>query len=348
MCQNNKTMKFFISKNKKLPRDAQKGLLPREEFMTKGKERFLAAFDASELARNARAASAQARPAYVTMFFKAGVGVMAMLAVGVGLSAYADTANVAVTNPLYPLKRISENVRLALAPTAEKPQLEATFAVRRADEIATLQASAPASPLIPKLTNDMDQDIDSSLAAAVNAKGTVAVSVSVGSSGTGSPSASAAGSAAGYGVGSERAGRVHILGNGGEGIAATTAVPSTISAATTSSAISSATINVYCSAFDNSTSSILIGHLEGALSLHPGVFTQFNKQCGDDSANGQDWRTRYPGGGIGASATTTTTIIATTTIMIPGRYEGKDADDNTGVVASATVKAGVRITPIGL
>lgn len=283
-------MKFFISKNKKLPPAAQKQLLPREEFMTKGKERFLAVYDASDLARNAQ----QARPAYAAAFFKAGVGVLAVLAIGVGLSAYADTANVAVTNPLYPLKRISENVRLALAPAAEKPQLQATFAVRRADEIAALQASASSSALIPQLTNDMEQDIAASLLASTNATATATtpvVSVKVGT---------------------------RIAGPRGftNGAGTTTVVSSTISAvATSSSTVDTGTIDVYCRAFEVSTSGVLIGHLEDDLSARSGALLQFNKQCGSESNSDQNGPYRRSAGESIPITTPTTTIVTATTSL---------------------------------
>ena len=158
-------MKFFTSKTKKLPREAKKILLPREEFIAQGKERFLAAFDASAFAANTRVRHSPR----VEMFFKIGIGAMAALCIAVGLSAYADTANVPVTSPLYPLKRISENVQLTLTPMSRRPQLQATFAVRRANEIAALQTSQPSSTLIPELTSNLDQDIQSSLGVSVSA-----------------------------------------------------------------------------------------------------------------------------------------------------------------------------------
>ncbi len=152
-------MKFFISKYKKLPRAVEKSLLPRKEFIAQGKERFLAAFDVSSLA----AAHPAARQARTAMFFKLGIGAMAVFCVAVGVSVYADTANVPPTSPLYPLKRLDENIQLTLAPASEKAQLQATFAVRRANEIQTLQAANPSSTLIPKLTSDLNQEISSSL-----------------------------------------------------------------------------------------------------------------------------------------------------------------------------------------
>jgi hypothetical protein len=157
-------MKFFISpQDKKLPQEARKSLLPRDEFIAQGKEKFLAAFDASPLA----GASAGKNPApafHWTMFFRAGIGALAVICVAIGISAYADTANVPPTSPLYPLKRLEENVQLAVTPTDDQAQLQATFAVQRANEIDALQMQQPKSPMLPALTMDLDTEISSSLA----------------------------------------------------------------------------------------------------------------------------------------------------------------------------------------
>jgi|GEM_PF-2170660 hypothetical protein len=261
-------MKFFTTKTKKLPRAAQKSLLPRKEFIEHGRERFLAAFDASALARGATIAtttSAPAQPAYVATFFKIGIGALAALCVAVGVSAYADTANVPPTSPLYPLKRLSENVQLAVAPAPEKAQLQATFAVRRANEIAALQALAPSSTLIPKLTSDLDEDISSSLSASV-------------------------------GVGNGNSERDHGRGNsngngnsgGNNGAHATSSTSALITASSTfaSSTEDAGPINVYCGAFNVSTSGVFIGRLESNLALHPGALAEFNEQCGSAKNNG--------------------------------------------------------------
>ena len=246
-------MKFFISKTKQLPPAAQKGLLPRKEFLTKGKDGFLAAFDASALAMNAR----PARPPYTTIFFKVGIGTMAALCIAVGVSAYADTANVPATSPLYPLKRLSESVQLALTPAPEKAKLQATFAVRRAEEIAALQISAPSSTLIPKLTNDLNQDISSSLS----------VTVGVG------------GSKNKDGNGRNR----NNSDNTSNAVIATSS--------------DAGPVNVYCKAFDVSTSGVLIGSLESDLTLHPEALARFNKQCGSERhANSESSSVAQPSG----------------------------------------------------
>jgi hypothetical protein len=296
-------MRFFNKqKNKKLPRAAQEGLAPRKEFIERGKERFLAAYDASALAHGAQDGAYSynrqpARPAYITAFFKVGIGAMAALCIGVGLSAYADTANVPPTNPLYPLKRLSENVQLAVTPTPEKPQLEATFAVRRANEIEDLQTSQPSSTLIPKLTSDLDEDISSSL---------------------------------NMNDDEGKSGRVHA----GENFVVS--ATSTASSTALSTSTDSATIDIYCGAFDVSTSGVFIGRLESNLVLHPRALAEFDRQCGsgkdtNDNATstssinngigdgGGNHGDRGDGGsGEGDATTTASTTIITGTSSLGG------------------------------
>lgn len=244
-------MKFSISKNKKLSPEAKKGLLPRKEFLTQGKQRFLAAFDASPMAVHGASAPRAGRPAPQrsgwAMFFRVGASALAAIAVAFGVSAYAATAaNVAPTNPLYPLKRLVENVQLAVAPPQAKAQLQATFAVRRANEIDALQVEHPTSTLIPQLTTDLDTEISSSLAEANQ------------------PASSSNPNAANINAGAEGA------------------------------------VSVFCGAFVKSTSSVLFGHLESGLVLHPNILNQFNEQCGSESRHGE--------GAAGSGATASTTV----------------------------------------
>ena len=144
-----------------LPEALKKGLSPRPGFLEEGKHNFLAAFDASALSRpQILAATKNSR---ITYLFKFGIGALAFVAVIVSASAYADTANVSATSPLYPLKRLGENVQLALTPASQKARVQATFAVRRVDEITQLQATQPSSTLIRSLDNDLNADISSSV-----------------------------------------------------------------------------------------------------------------------------------------------------------------------------------------
>ncbi len=131
---------------------------PRKQFTEKAKERFLAAFDAHYGVRGK--AEVKSRMAgWAKGFIVAGAFVAVMMSV----SAYADTANVPADSPLYPLKRLSENVRLALTPTDDQAQLEATLAVRRANEIQDLATRKPSSTLIAGLSADFVNDVSSSL-----------------------------------------------------------------------------------------------------------------------------------------------------------------------------------------
>jgi hypothetical protein len=154
-------MKFKLSKeNSELAPSLQKALLPRKEFVQEGKQKFLAAFDISGLARPQHAVSK------VTLFFKFGIGALAAVAIVAGATVYADTANVSASSAFYPLKRLGENVQYTLTPTQDKAQLQATFATRRVQEIKDLQANNASSTLIPALTDDIDEDVSSSLSLA--------------------------------------------------------------------------------------------------------------------------------------------------------------------------------------
>lgn len=56
-----------------------------------------------------------------------------------GLVAYADNRNVSVDSPLYPLKRVGEQVRLTVVPVVREPELRKEFARRRASELAEVE-----------------------------------------------------------------------------------------------------------------------------------------------------------------------------------------------------------------
>ncbi|HVN26673.1 MAG TPA: DUF5667 domain-containing protein [Candidatus Paceibacterota bacterium] len=133
---------------------------PDEAFVRRGKERFLAAFDARFGTRPERAA-AHGLPGWM----RAATAVLAGAIFMVSVAAYADAANVSADSPLYPLKRWSEGVRLALTPTNGQAQFEATLAARRANEIADLSTRKPTSSLISGLAVDFDDAVSSSLAA---------------------------------------------------------------------------------------------------------------------------------------------------------------------------------------
>ncbi len=141
----------------------KKWLRPRKEFVAKNKAAFLAVFDAAHPEATGK------RTHGFTALAKVFVAFGALVAIFAGMSVYADTANVAADSPLYPLKRLSENVQLAIAPSGEKAQLQAIFAARRADEITALKVTNPSSTVIAGLTNDLNADVDASLSDAQSA-----------------------------------------------------------------------------------------------------------------------------------------------------------------------------------
>lgn len=136
---------------------------PSKEFKEKTKEGFLAAFDARY------PASARPRPSEFVLALRALAIVLAVVVVTLGgTSVYADTANVPAESPLYPLKRLGETVQLALTLSDAKPQLEASFAARRAAEITDLETQHPTSTLLPRLANDLANSVNDSLNGAGN------------------------------------------------------------------------------------------------------------------------------------------------------------------------------------
>ncbi len=272
-------MKIPIFKNRTLSRETQKELRPRKEFIERGRERFLAAFDASPLAAGARAGAykiGKDRRSYAALFAKIAIGIVAVLCVATGFSVYADTANVPVTSPLYPWKRLGENVQLAFAASAEqKAQLQATFAVRRAQELQTLTATHPSSTMIPRLANDLNEDISSSLSVVVSGENGLS---GVGHGHERGQSRGDHGAGITAGVGTEISSTAFVATATSEGMASTSvSVPASGSDHESNGA--AGPLGVYCAAFNSSVSGVFIGHLEEGLTAHPGAFAEFNRWC---------------------------------------------------------------------
>ncbi|HVM76894.1 MAG TPA: DUF5667 domain-containing protein [Candidatus Paceibacterota bacterium] len=137
--------------------DFKKLLHPDRDFAAEAKERYLAAFDA----RHGTRPEAVRRAPHA--WAKVLIAAAACAAIMMSVSAYADTANVAADNPLYPLKRLSENVRLALAPQGEQAEIQVSLADRRANEIEDLSVRKPTSTIIAKLSLDLQDAVSSSL-----------------------------------------------------------------------------------------------------------------------------------------------------------------------------------------
>ncbi len=76
---------------------------------------------------------------------------------------YANERNVNPLSLLYPLKRYHETIRKTFAKTEEMPNLYLELAERRIDEIEYLKNESPESYRIGKLSNDLKEELESSL-----------------------------------------------------------------------------------------------------------------------------------------------------------------------------------------
>jgi hypothetical protein len=169
-------MSLFRKKRKTLKAIEQE-LMPDRQFAEKAKQQFLASFDFHQSTRSAGAVflsgtRENADSTRTMRVWRYVGGFAAALALITATSAFADVANVAPTNPLYPLKRLAEQTQLDFASNSEKPILELSFAERRAAEVDALAAASNATsntPLIANLTASLDDDVSSSLAGATQA-----------------------------------------------------------------------------------------------------------------------------------------------------------------------------------
>ncbi len=136
-------------------------LSPSRAFEAKAKARFLAAFDA-------RHGIPSAQPVVRLGFvFKATAGLAALLMVLFGsVSVYADTANVPADSVLYPWKRLTESVQLAVTPASQKAELQATLAARRVAEIDDLETRQPTSTVLVNLQSDANAAVNASIVSA--------------------------------------------------------------------------------------------------------------------------------------------------------------------------------------
>lgn len=110
---------------------------PREEFLNSSRELFLA-----EVAKR-RVAPYAPQLAWRQWGLRAvrySVAFAGLVIVGTsGLVAYADTTNVSLDNPLYPLKRVGEQVRLTVVSAEKEVEVHRELAERRANEFVQIE-----------------------------------------------------------------------------------------------------------------------------------------------------------------------------------------------------------------
>lgn len=132
---------------------------PSPIFKDSAKRKFLAAFDM-------RYPASEGAPWLVLTARLLGAAFAIAAIVMSGATLYADAANVPADSPLYPFKRLGENVQLAVTPPQGDASLQATFAARRVAEITDLENRNPRSTMITKLSSDADNAVDASIVAA--------------------------------------------------------------------------------------------------------------------------------------------------------------------------------------
>ena len=87
-----------------------------------------------------------------------------------GAAALADVSDVGPEHPLYPLKRVSEEVRVFLATARSQPELHKALAERRLKELQRVQSARLTIRKIKKLEQDLARRVDAVLQSAARAK----------------------------------------------------------------------------------------------------------------------------------------------------------------------------------
>jgi hypothetical protein len=149
-----------MQKVKKLLR---KKFLPDAAFMEVAKADFL-----SRISGTTKGIAVPAKKGFGWVL-KYSVTFAIILGFGGGLVAYADGQNVPPTHPLYPLKRLGEDITLTFASSGSKPYLHREFAERRLEEIEEVSSAASStgkSQIVKTLDNDFKTEVNEAFASA--------------------------------------------------------------------------------------------------------------------------------------------------------------------------------------
>lgn len=94
-----------------------------------------------------------------------------MLMLHGGAVVLADSENVALTHPLYPYKRLGEDLRLSIAPVASRAALRSKFAERRLEEMQEAKKKTMKRQKLEVLNNDFKREVNAALASADTVQG---------------------------------------------------------------------------------------------------------------------------------------------------------------------------------
>ena len=127
----------------------RKRFSPDPEFLARARGDFL-----SRLAGLSGIAVAAKRG--FSLALKYTIAFVIILGLNGGLVAFADGQNVPPTHPLYPFKRLGEDITLTFASPQSKPYLHKQFAERRLEEIK--EVAAASSTAADRMVNTLDGD----------------------------------------------------------------------------------------------------------------------------------------------------------------------------------------------
>ncbi len=140
----------------------------RRDFRLRARADFLRAFSERHIAvpvSSPVAGGARIMVRYATLV------VAFMFALNGGAVVLADSQNVAPNHPLYPYKRLGENIQLSVAPAASRPALRSKFAERRLEEIKEVAEGKTEGNEVEVLNSDFKNEINAALASADTTRG---------------------------------------------------------------------------------------------------------------------------------------------------------------------------------
>lgn len=136
--------------------DFKKIYKSNKEFKERNKVIFLSAFESKFPGRS------MPSPGFRYFMRGAAFGAALVLVLTAG-ATYADQKNVGATSVLYPLKRTSETIKVALTSESQKEELHLELANRRLEEIKEIREKTPENPKINNLSKELEKEIQNSI-----------------------------------------------------------------------------------------------------------------------------------------------------------------------------------------
>lgn len=139
----------------------KKKFSPDREFLVKARADFL-----SRLAGSSRAAVRTRRGFSVVVRYSLTFAII--IGLNGGLVAFASGQNVPPTHPLYPFKRLGEDIAITFASPQSRPYLHKQFAERRLQEIKEVSSiqSANKAEIVNALDSDFRTEVDEAFSSA--------------------------------------------------------------------------------------------------------------------------------------------------------------------------------------